>query len=171
MICTIAHSNARANLLITSDRHLWHHRNMRDWAIDYILDVLERKGWSANKLAQEAGVAASTISRPLRTKDYANKLSRQTVAKIQAASGIDPAPYIPGEFAEDAAVFSGVQKTHAGRALAKLDQDEATPNAQSVNEIRIAVVGPVAQIVATIDREGIAKLRKKLDAIESMIDD
>lgn len=171
MNCTIAQRKSRAKLLITSPLHLWHHQNMRDWAIDYILHVLEKKDWSANKLAQEARVAASTINRPLRIKDYANKLSRQTITKIQVASGIDPAPFIPAEFAEDAAMFAGRQQTHADRALAKLDQDDPAPNAQSLNEIKIAVVGSVAQIVATVNRDGIAKLRKKLDAIESMIDD
>jgi hypothetical protein len=45
------------------------------------------------------------------------------------------------------------------------------PNGQPKNEVRITVVGPLAHIEATVDRAGLAKLRARLDAIESMLDD
>lgn len=159
-------------MLIQHIRAICHGGAMRDWAIDYILHVLEIKDWSANKLATQAGVAASTINRPLREKDWKNNLSRSTIMKIRDASGIDPAPFIPKELREDAAMFSGPRpQTTADRALARLDADPPTPRALVKNEIKIALVGPLAQIVATVDREGLEKLRKKLDAIESMLDD
>lgn len=145
---------------------------MRDWAISYILAVLEAKDWSANQLATNAGVAASTINRPLREKDWPHKLSRTTISKIRDVSGVDPTPFIPDSFAEDAAVFgNGGPNTLAARSLSTIDRPEAVPNAQTLNEIKIAVVGPLAQIVATVNREGLTKLRQKLDAIEAMLDE
>lgn len=145
---------------------------MRDWAIDYVLHVLDAKQWSMNRLAGEAGVSASTINRPIRIKDYPGRLSRDTIAKIQKASGIDPGDFIPDGFAEDKALFDKARpRTVADESLSRLDAPEAGPNAQAPNEIKIAVVGRLAQILATVDRAGIARLCAKLDAIESMLDD
>jgi lambda repressor-like predicted transcriptional regulator len=148
---------------------------MRDWAIDYILHILETKQWSMNRLAQEAGVATSTIARPIREREYPHKLSRDTITKIREASGIDPAPFIPAELAEDANLFSPPpgQRTRAGRILAALDTPAAAegPNAQATNEIKIAIVGPLVQIVATVNKAGLARLRAKLDMIESILDE
>ena len=155
---------------ITHDSAILHNAKMRDWAIDYLLHVLEKKDWSANRLAGEAGVATSTIGRPLREgENYAGKLSRTTIEKVRQASGIDPSPFIPEGMAEDAGLFASRPKTSADHILATMDSPD--PNHLKKNEIRIAVVGDLAQIVATVDRDGIARLRKKLDAIETMLDD
>lgn len=163
---------ARAKVLVPRNAQFCDSVPMKDWAITYILHVLEAKDWSANRLATEAGVASSTINRPLRERDWPHKISRTTLTKIQEASGIDPSPFIPDGFSEDKSMFSGVRiRTVADRALDNLDKPQPAPNAQAVNEIKIAVVGPLAQIVATVNREGIARLRAKLDAIESMLDD
>jgi hypothetical protein len=143
---------------------------MTDWTIDYIKHVLETRDWSANKLAAMAGLAASTIGRPLREQgrlDY--RLSRLSIQKIAKASGVDPTPFIPTGLFEEAGSY--VPSTRTGRILADLDSDPPSPASQPVNEIKIAVVGPLAQIVATVDRAGLARLRAKLDAIESMLDD
>ena len=127
-----------------------------------------------NRLAKEAGVTASTINRPLRDRDYSGSLSRQTIRKIAVASGIDPAPFIPENMAEDARIFAGMAeraRTYVDRALEQLDKPPATTGTGlGRNEIKIAVVGELAQIVATIDREGLADLRRKIDAIELMIE-
>jgi transcriptional regulator with XRE-family HTH domain len=143
---------------------------MNDWTIDYIKHVLETRDWSANKLATMAGLASSTIARPLREGgrlDY--RLSRLTIQKIAKASGVDPGPFIPAGLFEEAASYTPA--TRAGRILAELDGDAARAAAQPTNEIKIAIVGSLAQIVATVDRAGLARLRAKLDAIESMLDD
>lgn len=143
---------------------------MTDWTIDYIKHVLETRDWSANKLATMSGLAASTIARPLREQgrlDY--RLSRLTIQKIARASGVDPAPFIPAGLFEEAGGYT--PSTRAGRILADLDRDPSDTGTQPVNEIKIAIVGPLAQIMATVDRAGIARLRAKLDAIETMLDD
>lgn len=143
---------------------------MKDWAIDYIQHVLETKDWSANRLASEAGVASSTIARPLREREnYAGKLSRTTINKIWAASGIDPSSFIPKELREADHVFTGRPETQADRSLASLDAPP--PEAPARNVIKVAVVGDLAQIVATVDKKGLIRLREKLDAIETMLDD
>jgi transcriptional regulator with XRE-family HTH domain len=145
---------------------------MTNWTAEYLTHVLDAKEWSMNRLAEEIGVAASTINRPLRLKE---PLSAKTVAAIYQATGIDPADFVPKDFQEPISVYRNAPsqprpRTVADEALSKLDTEPAAPNAQSVNEIKVAVVGPIAQIVATVDRDGIAKLRAKLDAIESMLD-
>jgi transcriptional regulator with XRE-family HTH domain len=66
---------------------------MNDPAVTYIRHVLEAKGWTAADLSRHAGVAHSTINRPLTIADYPNAISRQTIGKVYAASGIDPAPF------------------------------------------------------------------------------
>jgi len=163
-------------MLIAHNCLVCHCVPMRDWAINYILKVLEERDWSANRLAKEAGLSASTINRPLREKDWPNRLARETIRKVQEASGVDPSPFIPDEFHEERALFSRPprRQTEAGRILENLDQGnpvETGPNAQTRNEIKIAVVGDLAQIVATVDKLGLTRLRAKLDAIESMLDD
>jgi lambda repressor-like predicted transcriptional regulator len=174
MLSINAQVKARAKMPITNTSRIGHLCAMRDWAIDYVMHVLETKEWSANRLASEAGLAASTIARPLRTLDYKDKLSRTTIAKIARASGIDPTPFIPAGFEEDKVTFSATAarpRTTADRVLAALDDAQVpTPPAQT-NEIRIAVVGRLAQIVATVDKAGIAKLRARLDALDTMLDD
>jgi hypothetical protein len=143
---------------------------MNDWTIEYIKHVLEVRDWSANKLATMAGLASSTIARPLREQgrlDY--RLSRLTIQKIAKASGIDPTPFVPSGMFEEAGSY--VPSTRMGRILAELDGEKPGPTLQPANEIKIAVVGNLAQIVATVDRAGLARLRAKLDAIESMLDD
>jgi phage repressor protein C with HTH and peptisase S24 domain len=66
---------------------------MRDRAVDYLRHVLDQKGWTAADLARRAGVAHSTINRPLTIPDYPNAISRQTIQKVWQASGIDPSPF------------------------------------------------------------------------------
>jgi len=143
---------------------------MTDWAISYIKHVLVTKDWSANRLAAEAGLSASTISRPLATPDYKGAIARKTIARIYKASGIDPAPFAPSGLQETAAeYFTARPETTADRALAAMLDKGKAPAAPVTNEIRVAVFGPLAQIVATIDIHGIGKLRRKLDALELMM--
>ena len=151
--------------------HLCQCSRMKHWTVEYILHVLEQRDWSANRLAQEAGVAVSTIGRPLREQDYKYALSPATVAKVHKASGIDPKPYMPKEMSEPNEMYRAGTGSTAARALKRLMEKETDQIArESINHIQIAVCGSIAQIVATIDREGIEKLRKKLDAIEAMLD-
>jgi lambda repressor-like predicted transcriptional regulator len=179
MIGINAQQNARAKVHVTHERSKWQSETMRDWALDYILHVMQAKNWSANRLAIEASVASSTIARPLRQSDWPHKISRTTIAKVYEASGIDPNGFIPDGMAEDKALFSGPPPgTNAPRFFAEMvaNQPMATiefgrPTFTKVNEIKIEVVGAWAQIVATVDRSGIGRLRAKLDAIESMLDD
>lgn len=164
-----AQQHARAKLPMPPSGLFCDAPPMRDWAIDYVLHVLEQKDWSANRLAGEAGLAASTIARPLRERDYAGKLSRTTIAKIHAATGIDPAPFAPDGFHESEGVYAGSPAVR--KILEAVGRGETAPSAMNRNEVKVAVVGDLAQIVATVDREGLARLRKKIDAIEAMLDD
>lgn len=70
------------------------HCGMRDPALDYVRHVMDVRGWSVADLARAANVAHSTINRPLTIEDWPHALSRRTIAAIQRATGIDPAPFI-----------------------------------------------------------------------------
>ena len=144
---------------------------MRDWSINYMLHVLEAKNWSANRLAKEADVASSTINRPLREKDWKFKLSRTTINKIQRASGIDPSPFVPVEMREEGSIFSLPRpKSNADRALERLDEAAPAETAKH-QDIRFAIADGYVQISAIVDRNGIDKLREKLDQIASLLED
>lgn len=67
---------------------------MTDKALDYIRHVMQVKDWTAADLARAAGVSHSTINRPITTPGWKSAISRQTIEKIQKASGISPAPFI-----------------------------------------------------------------------------
>lgn len=146
---------------------------MAHWTAEYILHVLDEKEWTMNRLASEIGVAASTINRPIRGGD---PLTAKTISRIFQATGVDPTPFIPSDLQEAGAIYKAAApprpKTVADEVLGLMDEEPtAAPNAQELNEIKIAVLGPTAQIIATINKAGIAKLRAKLDALESMLDD
>lgn len=66
---------------------------MDDPALDYIRHVLKAKDWSAADLAKKAGVSHSTINRPLTTLGWKSRISRNTIQKVHAASGIDPSNF------------------------------------------------------------------------------
>lgn len=59
-----------------------------DWHMEYVRTVLSQMGWSASRLAREAGIAATTLTRALNNPDHKFKLSLTTLEKIRAASGI-----------------------------------------------------------------------------------
>lgn len=63
----------------------------------YVADVLRQKAWDATRLAKEAGVAPSTIYRPLNQKDWPHSFTLKTLQKIALASGIPiPEPIAKG---------------------------------------------------------------------------
>jgi len=130
---------------------------MSDWARQYILHVLETRDWSANRLAQEAKVAASTINRPLYNKDWPFQLSRGTIEKVRAASGIDPTPFMPEGFGESSAPEYAAPAPHG-------DDPE-------MNTVRLSIDGGVARLEAVVDTNGIARLRRAIEAIELALSD
>lgn len=157
---------ARAFLLVPPEMRMPHSASMRHWAVDYILAVLEKKDWSANRLAVEAGLSASTINRPLRDPDWPYDISPRTVSKVHAASGIDPAPYMPRHMAEPHDMYRAPRReTRADRTLSGLP----APEMREVNKIDMRVENGLLHLTATIDARGIATLRQKLDALEIVL--
>lgn len=64
---------------------------LQDATRRWLNHVLEATGWSATKLAQESGLAATTITRFINDLEVKHTLSARTIAKIAARTGI-PAP-------------------------------------------------------------------------------
>ncbi len=127
---------------------------MKNWTVEYLLAVLEKKDWSANRLATESGVAASTINRPLRERDWKYQLKPDTINKIHAASGIDPRPFMP----------DGLQE-----ATPRFVNAARQPRPLAMNEVRVEISGECATLSAKINRDGIELLREKLDALERLL--
>ncbi|MEL6646646.1 MAG: S24 family peptidase [Pseudomonadota bacterium] len=65
------------------------------WTLNYTQHVIERLGTNASKLAQHAGLATTTLTRPLGPDGTGNPLSTRTIEKIASFSGVSPAPFIP----------------------------------------------------------------------------
>lgn len=127
---------------------------MTPWTKTYLLAVLEQKDWSANRLATETGLAASTINRPLRERDWKYELKPENVRKIHQASGIDPTPFMPDGLRESAPRFI---------------RAPAQPTALKLNEIRLEIANGEATIHTRINSQGLAALREKLDALETIL--
>lgn len=67
---------------------------MSDSAVVFIRHVLSQTGLSASALAEKAGVASTTLTRPLDAKgEHTFNISRRTIEKIVEATGI---PYESG---------------------------------------------------------------------------
>lgn len=138
---------------------------MRDWAYDYVEHVLAKTGWTMNQLAKEAGLAASTINRPFRQGADAGGMSRRTLKKIADASGIDPRPF------ESAA---GGRRPGFAEDMIDFAQSPKAPTlsfSSGLNRMTFRVDGGVVEIIATVDLEGISKLREKLTLIEALLKD
>lgn len=138
---------------------------MIKWQQNYIEHVLTERNWSMNQMASAAGVAASTINRPMRDDGSDQELSFRTISKIWDASGIDPGPFMPrssdGQPGLEDPTSDFVRI--AGRTNAAPRRDG--------NEISITITDGAANIQARVDVNGIAKLREKLDLIEKLLRD
>lgn len=150
--------------------------DMKHRTIEYLKHVLEKMDWSMNRLANETNLSASTINRPLREPDWPHGLSPDTVGKIHSATGVDPTPFIPTNMKEPGAMFLGephdpMPESNARRVLRNLDKEAAGESANQVNKVHVSMDGNLALISATINKNGIALLRKKIDALEMMLDD
>lgn len=126
---------------------------MKDWAVDYLLNVLERKDWSVAELARRAGVSQSTLSRPIARKDWPGKLSRDTIARIHEASGIDPAPFAPS---------GGFSEPPIAAMLHPEGQADGPP-------YRVAFDGRTVEITAKVDADGLDRLLTYLETIRPLI--
>ncbi len=55
----------------------------------YISHVLETRDWSMQRLANEAQISASTLTRPMKYPSAKGIISNRTLEKIESASGIE----------------------------------------------------------------------------------
>lgn len=52
----------------------------------FVTEILRITGWTPNRLAKEAGVSHTTISRFLNSEDVTHTLSTRTLSKIRVAA-------------------------------------------------------------------------------------
>lgn len=93
------------------------------WSMRYLRHVLDRTGFTPTKLAAEAGMSSTTLTRPLNNPDHTFNLSRRTLDSIQKATGISYAPFASGEMAQPLADMTDHELldtlTPAGREKAR----------------------------------------------------
>ncbi len=83
---------------ITKNAHTNHMSDLVEKQKNYVRQVMGDKGWSGYKLANESGVAISTINRFINSDDPSHALSSKTLSKIENASGV---PFHPGSALPD----------------------------------------------------------------------
>lgn len=143
---------------------------------DKLKELRERAGLSIRDVGRALGSSGSSYSHyEYRYKeDHLPFRIAQQLARLYARHGIAPEDVMAlagdsGGLSDPGSHFSSQKPaTAAARALRNLDRP---PASHGGNEIKIAIVGNTAQIVATVDREGLDALRRKLDAIEDLITD
>jgi DNA-binding Xre family transcriptional regulator len=64
----------------------------QDAARRFVKEILRITGWTANRLAKEAAISHTTISRFLNNEDVTHTLSTRTLSKIRAAASQEIAP-------------------------------------------------------------------------------
>ncbi|WP_439137509.1 hypothetical protein [Roseicyclus sp.] len=143
---------------------------MKDWAIDYVLHVLQEKNWSANRLAKEVGLSSTTISRPLADPCYAGSLSRRTITKIFEKTGIDPAPFVPEQGVGKKQFYVSPPVPRRNKGNVHGGTLGSRKHESPLNHITLEFDGRTLRLEATLDRSGLEDLRRKLDAIESLMD-
>lgn len=138
----------------------------------------EAAGLTKAELRRQSGVSYDTIN-----KLETGKQESTSPENLVALAEVLGAELLPDRLKDGFSEPNGSFESSASRTLKSLEPaqehlgDTETegsaghPSALHVNEIKIATVGKLAQIVATVDKDGLAKLRKKLDAIETMLDD
>ena len=62
--------------------------------VAWIEYVLQEKNWSMQRLADEARISASTITRPMKNPTAKGIISNRTLERLEAASGIDFTVYL-----------------------------------------------------------------------------
>lgn len=99
----------------------------------YLRRVMERTGLAPTALAQAAGVASTTLTRPLNDPDYPFEISNRTIKKVEAATGIPYADHSSDQAAPARQLTRGaggtapvVATVEAGawREVNELDQDD-----------------------------------------------
>ena len=68
---------------MTKDKNL-----SKERGLSYVRSVLAKKGWDATRLAREAGLSQSTLTRPLSDKKHPFTFSFKTLQAIESASGV-----------------------------------------------------------------------------------
>lgn len=68
----------------------------KEKALSYVRSVLDQTGWGPTRLAREAGLSQSTITRPLNDRRHKHTLSYKTLQAIESASGIPMPTEISG---------------------------------------------------------------------------
>lgn len=62
-------------------------------SVQYVRDVLERRGQTPTELARDVGVSSTTLTRPLNSPQHKHSISLKTLIKIQEISGV-PLPSV-----------------------------------------------------------------------------
>lgn len=136
------------------------------WQIKYLRHVLDRTGQSIAELARNAGLAHTTINRPLKTPNWKYELKPDTIKAVAEATGIDPTPFIVEGAAEPPALYLG----KPSRPRSQADQVlRSLPAPNMRGDFHVHLDGDIVRVSAAVDLATIPRLRKALDAMEDLL--
>lgn len=122
----------------------------------------QASGWSAAELARRSGVSYDVINK-LKQREKSST-NAESAAALARALSFDVGSSAPG-FAETG------PKTLAARSLDALDAPPAEETRPATSELKIGTDGKHVQIVATVDRAGLDRLIRRLEAMREVLDD
>jgi DNA-binding phage protein len=129
---------------------------MSNWTLTYLRHVMDATGLKGAELAHKAGIAASTINRPLSDANWPHLLSHKTLAAVALATGISFKDFEP-DSATSVAPFVRSDRAPTGQA----------PDGDC--DMQIQVDGNRAHLVATVTLDCIEALRRKIDLLEALL--
>ena len=92
------------------------------WTLRYVMHVLNTTGKKPSQLAAIARLSSTTLTRPLRDPVNAAPFTAKTIEKIQAVTGLSPAPFLSGD---DASASSDTIYVRAPTAYAEIPRYDA----------------------------------------------
>lgn len=116
------------------------------------------RGLTLEQVAEITGLSKGFLSQ---LETGARQPSTETLGLLSEALKVETADLIAPGFAE-----TGQQSTLARRVLENLDKP-AEPDAQ---DFKVGTDGKRVQIIATVDREGLDRLIKQLEAMKIFLD-
>lgn len=120
--------------------------------------IRNERGLTLEQLAELTGLSKGFLSQ---LETGSRQPSTESIGLLAAALRVEPTALIASGFAEP-----GPPASLARRVLENLDKPAEDPT----HEFKIGTDGKRVQIIATVDREGLARLIKQLEAMMIFLD-
>lgn len=138
------------------------------WEIEYLRHVEKVDGRSLSAIAKAANIAPTTLTRPVNDEKHKYSIKLQTLEAVRQETGIDFIEFQKRAVQQQGFSEPANKSTLARRVLESLDNPTEEP---ATTDFRVGTDGNLVQIVATVNKEGIDRLIRKLEAMKLLLDD